>query len=351
MGLTVLSVAYPFALVTADPVGGAEQVLAQIDRALVAAGHRSVVIAQRGSSPAGELVELPVPAGALGEEARELTHARLRRLLAETIARVRPDLVHLHGVDFAAYLPAPGVACVITLHLPLDMHPAGSLRLSRPDTWLVPVSETQARSAPTELNLLRPIPNGVDVEAFGATRPRRRRYVLCLGRICEEKGFHLALEAAHMARAPLVLAGEVFPYPAHQAYFRERIEPLLDRRRRFVGPVVGAAKRELLAAARCVIVPSLCAETSSLVAREALAAGTPVVALPNGALPEAIDHGRTGFLVESVDAMAAAILRADIIDPDACRAAARERFDARTTTGAYLELYRRLAEPARALSG
>jgi glycosyltransferase involved in cell wall biosynthesis len=347
MRLTVLSVAYPFARVDADPLGGAEQVLAQLDRALVAAGARSVVLAQAGSQVAGELVDIPVPPGSITDDIRALTHARLRRRLSETIARVRPDVIHLHGVDFASYLPPPGAPALVTLHLPLDMHPPGALPVRRLDTWLVPVSDSQARTAPRGLDLLRPIPNGVDVDAFAAERPRKRDFAVALGRLCPEKGFHLALDAARLAGAPLLLAGDAFPYPAHQAYLAEEIRPRLDARRRWLGPVTGAAKRRLLAAARCVLVPSLCAETSSLVVREALAAGTPVIAFASGALPEAVDHGRTGFLVESVDAMAAAILRAEVIDPGTCRAAARERFDVRTTTAAYLDLYARLAEPAR----
>lgn len=348
MRLTILSVAYPFAPVTEDPVGGAEQVLKQLDRALTEAGHRSVVLAQNGSSGCGDLIEYPAPRGPLDDAAQALTHARLRRRLAEVIERVRPDVVHLHGVDFHAYLPAPGPPCLVTVHLPMDMHAPGALQARRPDTWFVPVSESQARSALSGLPLLRPIPNGVDVDAFAVETPRKRRFALALGRLCPEKGFHLALDAARLAGAPMLLAGDAFPYPSHQAYVADEIRPRLDARRRFVGPVAGQAKRRLLAAARCVLIPSLCAETSSLVAREALAAGTPVVAFANGALPEVIDHGRTGFLVESVDAMAAAILRADVIDPELCRAEARARFDLRATTSAYLDLYARLSEPARA---
>ena len=89
--------------------------------------------------------------------------------------------------------------------------------------------------------------------------------------------------------------------------------------------------------------PSLVPETSSLVAREALACGTPVVAFPNGALPEVVEHGVTGFLVPDVDDTAAAIGRADAIDPEACRRAARERFSLSGMTDRYLDLYARLA--------
>ncbi len=92
-----------------------------------------------------------------------------------------------------------------------------------------------------------------------------------------------------------------------------------------------------------MLVPSLVAETSSLVAREALAAGTPVVAFANGALAQTIEHGRTGFLVDDVEGMAAAMLRTKSIDPETCRAVAAERFSLSRMTDAYLALYHRLA--------
>ncbi len=135
----------------------------------------------------------------------------------------------------------------------------------------------------------------------------------------------------------------MFPYPAHQDYFETRVRPLLDRARRFLGPVGFARKRRLLAAARCVLVPSLAPETSSLVAMEAAAAGTPVIAFRAGALPEIVEHGRTGFLVDSAREMAEAVRRAGEIDPETCRAVARTRFDRDTMVARYFAVYRRLA--------
>lgn len=164
-----------------------------------------------------------------------------------------------------------------------------------------------------------------------------------LGRVCPEKGQHLALRAAHAAGVALLLGGAVFGYPAHRDYFAQQVRPLLDRRRRFLGPVGFARKRRLLAAARCLLIPSLAAETSSLVAMEAAACGTPVIAFRAGALAEIVEDGRTGFLVGSVDDMAAAIARTGIIDPATCRAVAAARFDERRMTDDYLALYARLA--------
>ena len=164
-----------------------------------------------------------------------------------------------------------------------------------------------------------------------------------LGRICPEKGQHLGIDAARKAGVPLLIAGDVFPYPAHRDYFASEIVPRLDAQHRWIGPVGFTRKRRLLSAARCLLVPSLVAETSSLVAMEAAACGTPVIAFRAGALEEMVEPGRTGFLVSDVDEMASAISRSATIDGDTCRSVARARFSADRMTGAYLRRYRMLA--------
>jgi glycosyltransferase involved in cell wall biosynthesis len=117
--------------------------------------------------------------------------------------------------------------------------------------------------------------------------------------------------------------------------------------RRFIGPVGVSRKRRLLAGARCLLVPSLVPETSSLVTMEALACGTPVVAFPSGALPEIIEDGRTGFLVEGPREMARAMRHVEYIDREACRRAARDRFSAHRMIGGYMQLYTLLANHRR----
>jgi glycosyltransferase involved in cell wall biosynthesis len=342
--LTILSVAYPFAAVSPDAVGGAEQVLSTLDAALVRAGHRSVVVAAQGSRVAGTLVSVPRATGVIDERAKAQAWERRRRAIAAALARWPIDLVHTHGVDFYEYLPA-NVPTLVTLHLPLSWYPDQAWR-QRPDLWFTCVSRAQAREMDTRVNMLPPVENGVPVEAFAA-RHAKRGFALMLARICPEKGIHIGLDAARRAGVPLLVGGSLYRYPEHESYFETEVKPRLDARRRLVGALDFRRKRRLMTAARCVLIPSLAPETSSLVAMEAAACGTPVIAFASGALPDIVEHGRTGFIVGDVDEMAAAIGKTDCIDPAVCREVARRRFSATTTAERYLMLYRELtAGPA-----
>ncbi|WP_230530904.1 glycosyltransferase family 4 protein [Microvirga roseola] len=341
--LRVLSVAFPLAAVSPDTVGGAEQVLSFLDRSLVEAGHGSFVVACEGSQVEGTLVPVPVLKGPLGPEAWRQAHANHRQAIATALDRYSIDLVHLHGIDFSCYLPPPGAPALATLHLPPSWYPPEALMPERPRTWLHCVSASQQRACPHGRNLLPPIENGVPVDELSVVRHAKRDFSLALGRVCPEKGYHIALDAAHRAGRPLLIGGKVYEYDEHRRYFEREIVPRLDGRGRFLGPLGFTRKRRLLSAARCLVVPSLAQETSSLVAMEALACGTPVVALPNGALADIVEHGRTGFLVRDEREMADAIKAAGDLDPEACREVARRRFSLQQTAERYMDTYRWLA--------
>jgi glycosyltransferase involved in cell wall biosynthesis len=309
---------------------------------LVAAGHCSLVVAPEGSRVAGRLLATgPLPAR-IDAMTRQRAERRQRAVIERALGEFPIDVVHAHGVDFSEHLPAAAVPALVTLHLPAGFYPPGAVPGTRPNTWFNCVSAAQRRSFPALPNMLDPIDNGVAVERLRA-RHARRGFVLALGRVCPEKGFHLALDAAEAAGVTLLLGGEVFPYEAHERYFAEEVRPRLGKRARFLGPIGFARKRRLLTAARCLLVPSLAAETSSLVAMEALACGCPVVAFPAGALADIVEPGVTGFLVADAAAMAAAIPACDALDRAACRATAARRFPLAATVGRYLAVYDRLA--------
>lgn len=348
MKLTVLSIAYPLAAVGPDACGGAEQVLAALDSALVDSNHRSLVIAREDSQVRGELIPIPTLAGPYDRDATVFVHSRCRLAIEKVLAGGDIDVVHMHGVDFHAYLPPPGVPVLATLHLPISWYPREIFQALRPATFLNCVSEAQKRDCPPTRHLRASIQNGVEIPVV--RRSENPEYALVIGRICPEKGFHLALEAATRAEIPLRIAGQVFPYERHERYFREQVQPRLGAMHVFLGPVGREAKIKLYANARCLVIPSTVPETSSLVALEALACGTPVVAFRIGALPEIVTHGRTGFLVDDLDQMAEAMKRAsEEIDPVDCRRVVRERFSVEHMTAQYLSLLSAIA--ARAENG
>lgn len=346
MPLTILSVGFPLARVSPRTAGGAEQVLLRLDRGLVLEGHRSLVLAPQGSRCHGLLIPVQVPGGIFDEQAKRAARRSFKRALEHALARFSTDLVHMHGLDFDHYLPEqPDVPVMVSLHLPLSWYKEDALRPSRPNTALVCVSKTQRRSAAPDVRIAAVVPNGVDVADVGSSRGKGS-YALMLGRICPEKAPHLAIEAAERAHTKLFIAGTVFDYPEHRQYFHAIMRPRLGTNARFLGEVGGGRKAQLLAGAKCLLIPSQAPETSSLVAMEAIAAGTPVIAWRSGALPEIVSDGQTGFIVSSVDEMASAIRRAATISPEACRREAQRRFDGQQMLADYLGLYRTMAREA-----
>jgi glycosyltransferase involved in cell wall biosynthesis len=190
------------------------------------------------------------------------------------------------------------------------------------------------------------IANGIALDLFGqaSQNHRSRDGLLWLGRICEEKAPHLALDIAASSGLRLTLAGQVYPFSYHQQYFDREIAPRLQRNPKatFVPLPCHHRKRQLFAEARAVVITSRVDETSSLVAMEAAASGTPVIAFARGALREIVQHGLTGFLVDDVEAAVAAVERLTEIDPAACLRHACEHFSSARMADGYARLYGRI---------
>ena len=346
MSYTILSVAYPLTQVGEDAAGGSEQILTLLDRALTRAGHRSLVLAAEGSVVDGNLIPSPRARGKIDEGERQWARQVHKQLIKDTLAAHPVDMIHMHSLDFHRYLPDGHIPILATLHLPPDWYPANIFRPERENLYLNCVSFSQQKACPPSRILLPAVPNGIDVDRLRGPFTRRS-YALALGRICPEKGFHYALEAAKTAKSDLVLAGELIPYALHEEYFKDEISPRLDQRRRFIGPVGFNHKKRLLGEARCLLIPSTVQETSSLVAMEALAAGTPVIAYRSGALPEIIEHGRTGYLVSNVREMARAISDVNKLDRKTCREAARRYFSADQMVARYMGVYSNMISERR----
>jgi glycosyltransferase involved in cell wall biosynthesis len=339
--MKVLSVAYPLLPAGPNAAGGAEQILSLVERGIVCSGHESAIVAAAGSVVEGELFPTPVPDGEITDDLREEAQVAHHALIEKVLSRNHVDLVHFHGLDFHRYVPDTRVPMLATLHLPIDWYPQEVFRLK--SVVLNCVTKAQAHSQPLSTTL-PVIENGIDLARYRACLSCPREYLLFIGRVCPEKGIHLALEAAHQLDWPIFIVGPVHPFESHQQYFRQQVQPLLDSKRRYVGPIGLDEKVQLLSKARCLLIPSLVAETSSLVAMEAASCGTPVVALRSGALPEIVEHAKTGFIVDSADELVRSIKQIDSIDPAVCRAEAERRFDAERMVQEYLDLYKSLTK-------
>ena len=217
----------------------------------------------------------------------------------------------------------------------------GAFEKVSPNVFFNCVSQSQAASFRDLPNFLDVIENGIEVEAFPFTR-EKNEYLLWLGRICEEKGPHLAIAAAQQAGVPLVIAGQVYPFRYHQEFYAREIRGHLNGRVRFVDTPTLDQKLKLLANARALLLTSTAEETSSLVAMEAMACGTPVVAMRRGAFPEVVTDGETGFVVDSIEEMAQALGKLDRISSEACRTRVKQHFSASRMVQEYQELYRRV---------
>ena len=160
-----------------------------------------------------------------------------------------------------------------------------------------------------------------------------------------DKGAHTAVEVARRLDARLIMAGKLNE-PAEHKYYQKEVEPHLTDRIYFRGEVDTSTKLELYKKARCTLFPIQWAEPFGLVMIESMAAGTPVVAFRHGSVPEVIEHGRTGFIVETVDEMVEAVGRVGEIDPEECRRVAEARFGVGAFVRAHERAYQALLDEA-----
>jgi glycosyltransferase involved in cell wall biosynthesis len=177
----------------------------------------------------------------------------------------------------------------------------------------------------------------------GGTDPAAAPLVF-LGRLDRCKGVHHAITVAERLQRRLVIAGNISPLAEEQSYFDHEIAPRLDGELvRYIGPVGDEAKQSLLGGAAAMLLPIEWEEPFPVVLPESMLCGTPLIAFRRGGVPEGIDHGRTGFLCDTVDEMTALVARLPEIDRAAVRAEAVRRFSDVAIAGDYEALYRRLA--------
>ena len=352
--LRVLYIAYSLLPVSDASCGGAEQALLLVESQMRLRGHSTAVAACEGSQLAADMFLTGTPPSALdGFDAWDAVHIERIVGFVRKQQQSHPfDLIHDHGGSFWKHASQVDVPVMATLHLPRSFYPEQAFTGMAPNLQISCVSHSQARTFSDLRQLAGVVCNGIDVQRFPFSG-RKQDYLLWLGRICPEKGAHLALDAARLVGMPIVLAGAVYPFSYHQNYFQQEIEPRLQAMQgqaRLESGISVKRKLELLRYARALLIPSLVDETSSLVAMEAMACGTPVVCFRRGALPEVVEHESTGFVVDALDEMVTAISGVGVIDPRACRKRVEMHFSATRVGDEYEQLYRRVIAPCEALA-
>jgi len=320
--------------------GGTERVVAHLTDALVGLGHDVVLFASGDTWTRATL-------SPMRDRSLRLDPAPLKSDVAAHLAMLKKvreradefDVLHFH-VDLLHFPFFETVASrtLTTLHGRLDIKDLPSAYAGWPRYPLVSISDHQRAPLP-HANWLATVPHGIPGDRFGFAPGGAG--LAFVGRISPEKRPDRAIEIAQRAGMPLKMAAKVDP--VDRAYFDSVVQPMLGRPGvEFIGEVNDAQKNQLLGESAALLFPIDWPEPFGLVMIEAMACGTPVIAWDQGAVPEIVDDGLTGFIVRSVDEAVAAIARLPSLDRRRVRAQFERRFLARTMAQAYAELYERL---------
>jgi glycosyltransferase involved in cell wall biosynthesis len=321
--------------------GGTERVVSFLTDELVRLGHDVTLFATGDSQTSARLVPAWPKALRLDESCRDQLAPHV--LMVEQVARraAEFDVIHFHIAELQ--LPVvrrlPGIVHVTTLHGRLDIDELQPLYREFTDAPVVSISKAQRLPLP-HARWIATIYHGLPPDLFEfCARPGE--YLAFLGRISPEKRVDRAIAIATACGCRLQIAAKVDS--ADRDYFDEEIRPLLANPLvEFVGEIADDHKGPFLGGAKALLFPIDWPEPFGLVMIEALACGTPVIAFAGGTVPEVIDHGVTGFIVNSLDEAIAAARNIHTIDRAVCRATFERRFTARRMASEYVEIYQQL---------
>jgi glycosyltransferase involved in cell wall biosynthesis len=332
--MRVAVIAPPWTPVPPSLYGGIELVVDRLATGFQAAGH-DVLLYTTGDSTC------PVPRGWVLPEAEGqrmgMAVPEIRHVMHAYDAVQDYDIVHDHTVMGPTYSQLfPGLKVATTIHGPFndeltDLYARTAVRVP-----LIAISHAQRKPAP-QVPIARVIHHGLDAADF-PFGGGEGGYCLFLGRMSPDKGAHRAIAAAKKAGVPLLMAAKMREAWEFE-YFEMQVRPHLSEEIQYLGEVPHEHKLQLLAGARALLFPIRWNEPFGMVMLEALACGTPVLAFPEGAAPEVVDDGRTGFLCHDETDMAQAIERADRIDRRTCRAAVEGYFSTERMVAEHLALF------------
>jgi glycosyltransferase involved in cell wall biosynthesis len=324
--------------------GGIEWIVALLADGIVDAGHEVTLFASGDSHTKATLSAVfeQAPSELIGKTQPELRHA------LSCFERTNEfDVINDHAGPLSIALGGLVETPVLhTAHGPFDGEPGRvyeSLGRLSPNVGLISISLNQRRPKP-DLNWAANCPNALDLQLY-PIKPHPGDYLLFLGRMSADKGAHRAIWVARETGLPLKLAGKKQDLK-EELYFHELVEPHLHDGIEYLGEVSHGEKVELLQDARVTLFPIEWEEPFGLVMIESIACGTPVIATRHGAVPEVIEDGRSGIIVDDYREMPAALERADALDPLECRRYVEERFAPERMVEDYLRAYESAVERA-----
>jgi glycosyltransferase involved in cell wall biosynthesis len=323
--------------------GGTERIVSYLTEELVRQGHDVTLFASGDSRTAARLVACRNEALRLDPSVRDWLPHHIVMLERVRHQAHEFDILHFHIdlLHFPLFRPI-AERTVTTLHGRLDLPDLRPFYREFSDVPLVSISWDQRRPMPP-VNWAGMVHHGLPRQLYPFYPFPEGDYLAFLGRICPEKRPDLAIEIAKRTGMKLKIAAKVDK--ADETYFREQIEPLLrEPLVEFIGEVGEAEKAAFLGNARALLFPVDWPEPFGLVMIEAMACGTPVVAFDRGSVPEVIDHGVSGWVVDNVDRAVEAVRDLGQLDRRGVRRRFEQRFTVERMARDYLAIYNRLAD-------
>ena len=322
--------------------GGTERVVSWLTEELIALGHEVTLFASGDSVTSAELEAVWPRALRLDGSVRDPN--ALHMLMLERVHQRAADfdILHFH-LDYYPFslFSRQATPFVTTLHGRLDLPEHQPVFAAFPDVPVVSISTAQQRPLP-RANWVRTVHHGLP-EKLLTPKPIKPSYFAFLGRIAPEKGIDRAIQIAQHCGVKLKVAAKIDT--VDREYFDERIEPMMRSADvEYIGEINDNEKSEFLSGALALLVPIDWPEPFGLVMIEAMACGTPVIAFNRGSVPEVIEDGLTGFIVEDINGAIGAVDRLGSLRRERIRRRFEERFTARRMAQDYLSVYRSLAE-------
>jgi len=332
------------------------QIAGALGEGLYKKGHKIIMFLSKDSRPRAPHQSFNLPSlyflekrGKFYDEKTAIYYDHLALAKIYLLAQQKKiDLIHLHPRHLSRpfyFAPLVKVPTVITIHdnLYLDRKKEFSNDfLNTPHCFYISISYAQRRGQ-HNLKFFANVYNGVDTQIFKFREKPRGNYAVAIGRIDPVKGIHLAIKIARQGNLPLKIIGPLYLNIPHiKKYWQKEVKPYLGKKIQYLGVLPPQRISPLLQNALCLLFPITWEEPFGLVMVEAMACGTPVIAFNRGSVPEIIEDGRTGFIVENKKEMVSAIKKIKLINRFLCRKRVEKMFSQEKMVENYEKVYQRI---------